>query len=120
MARCDKEIAQELRRNQQAIETVLGQVVSRASYKLISRLIAEGADVHERQRFDFFHSRNGTALHVGSYYWNTTGIRALLDGCGREMSLAEMVSVRDGDGRLGALTAFMKASFLRRRFPPVW
>jgi chitinase len=31
------------------METTLGQAASRASYQLVSRLIAEGADVHARQ-----------------------------------------------------------------------
>jgi chitinase len=85
------------------IETALGQAASRASYQLISRLIAEGADVHARQYdWDNTHlSDTGevTALHIASGYWNLQGIKALLDNCG-ELKPADMVSMRDGGGHI--------------------
>ncbi|EED13306.1 conserved hypothetical protein [Talaromyces stipitatus ATCC 10500] len=83
--------------------TALGRAVSRASYKLASRLIAEGADVHARQYGWGGHPvtavREVTALHVASGYWNVQGIKALLDNCG-EVKPADMVSMRDTAGRI--------------------
>ncbi|OBT75150.1 hypothetical protein VF21_05488 [Pseudogymnoascus sp. 05NY08] len=74
----------------QPLETVLGRAVSRGSYELVRRLLDEGADVHARQLFFCNGSGAGfggseifafdvTALHLGSFYWNAEGIRALLD-----------------------------------------
>ncbi|KAH8696474.1 ankyrin repeat-containing domain protein [Talaromyces proteolyticus] len=87
------------------LKTVLGQAVSRASYKLLSRLIAEGADVHTRQYgmgdFSGYGSaQEVTALHIGSSYWNSEGVQALIQHRGREIDVAEMVSVSDSNGCL--------------------
>lgn len=85
------------------IETALGNVIKYASYNLLSRFIANGADVHARQWSHHYDFGDGdqqvTALHLGSGYWNLEGIQALLDYRG-EIDLAEMVSMRDGRGRL--------------------
>lgn len=85
------------------METALGNVIKHGSYNLLSRLIANGADVHARQWAvpnEFGDDdQEVTALHLGSLYWNIEGIQTLLDNRG-EIDLADMVSVRDGHGRL--------------------
>lgn len=87
----------------QVIETVLGHAITRASAKLIPRLIAEGADVHARQWWGdytaLYDAEQATALHIGSLYWNLEGIQVLLHNHG-EIDHAEMVSARDSRGRL--------------------
>lgn len=98
-----KEELRKLPQSQQPIVTVLGQAVSRASHELISRLIAEGADVHQRQAIEsnrVFCIMDITALHIGSGYWNAAGIKALFDNCGGEVSPAEMALVQDQAKRL--------------------
>ncbi|KAE8132407.1 ankyrin repeat-containing domain protein [Aspergillus pseudotamarii] len=83
--------------------TVLSLAISRASYKLVKRLIEQGANVHAKQehvdaRFGFKTDlRDVTALHYGSIYWNIEGVRALLDHPGNA-KIADMVSVRDTIG----------------------
>ncbi|KUL86304.1 hypothetical protein ZTR_08592 [Talaromyces verruculosus] len=87
--------------------TVLGAAITHASYKLVSRLIAEGAEVHARQRWwdlinptSLIHYSLGvTALHIASLFWNLEGIHALVDHRG-DISMAEMVSNADSHGRL--------------------
>lgn len=95
-------------------ETALGQAVSRASYRLISRLIAEGADIHARQyncsNYPVFNIRDVTALHIASGYWNVQGIKALLDNCG-EANPADMVTVRDAAGHIPLHWAAHNISF---------
>lgn len=85
------------------METALGNVIKHGSYKLLSRLISNGADVHSRQWAVPNEFGEGdqevTALHLGSGYFNLEGIQALLDNRG-EMDLADMVSMSDGHGRL--------------------
>lgn len=106
----------------QPLSTVLGRAVSRASYKLVSRLLDEGADVHARQQFicnvsgasfggcEIF-AFDVTALHLGSFYWNAEGIRALLDyrrsssnvhdlERENEQNSADLLTCRDSSGRL--------------------
>ncbi|KAE8150988.1 hypothetical protein BDV25DRAFT_129159 [Aspergillus avenaceus] len=95
----------------QPLYTVLSRTAARGSYNLLKRLINEGADVHARvEHFDdsvgcavFQRSRtlprDVTALHYASIYWNAEGVKALLDHRGN-VDIAEMVSVRDGIGRL--------------------
>lgn len=85
------------------METALGQAASRASYQLLSRLIAEGANVHARQ-YNWSNDpisdvEEVTALHIASGYCNVQGIKALLDNCG-ELNPADMVSMRDAGGRI--------------------
>ncbi|GAB1201899.1 hypothetical protein APSETT445_000494 [Aspergillus pseudonomiae] len=92
----------------QASETVIGLAIAQASYQLVARLINAGADVHRRQMpLNQLNNYGGsdlprdvTALHRGSRFWNAPGIRALLDYRGSNVDIADMVSVRDSDGRL--------------------
>lgn len=87
--------------------TVLGAAITHASYKLVSRLIAEGAEIHARQIWWVSinptslirYSKGVTALHIASLFGNLEGIRALVDHRG-DMSMAEMVSNTDSHGRL--------------------
>ncbi|KAE8131505.1 hypothetical protein BDV38DRAFT_290072 [Aspergillus pseudotamarii] len=79
-----------------------------ASYQLVARLINAGADVHRRQMpLNQMNNYGGsdlprdvTALHRGGLFWNAPGIRALLDHRGSNADIADMVSIRDSDGRL--------------------
>jgi ankyrin repeat protein len=85
-------------------QTVLGAAIPHASYKMVSRLIAEGAEVHARQRWwgptnRIRDSKRVTALHIVSLFWNLEGIHALVDHRG-DVSVAEMVSNADDHGRL--------------------
>ncbi|KAE8310126.1 ankyrin repeat-containing domain protein [Aspergillus transmontanensis] len=94
----------------QPLHTVLGLAVSRAGYKLLKRLVDEGANVHTRQEclglggptFKEKHAsfRDTTALHYGSMFWNVEGVQALFDLRGTDVDTADMVSVRDSLGRL--------------------
>ncbi|KAJ5549448.1 ankyrin [Penicillium frequentans] len=94
--------------------TVLGAAIPNAGYKMVSRLIAEGAKVHACQIWldptktegewfdttDILRKRKGvTALHIASLNWNLEGIHALIDHRG-DLSVAEMVSKADENGRL--------------------
>lgn len=109
------------------IGTVLGSTISRGSYEIVSRLISEGADIHERQWGWSCYGRGEaevTALQVRCKYWNVERIKALLDNRGNEIDLAKMVSVRgslghlplhweaESTGRLKALSGVMKVSSL--------
>lgn len=92
--------------------TVLSSAVAWASYDLVKLLIDSGAEVHTKERHDYESgflnkygggpndAENVTPLHIGSYYSNTDGIRALLDHLGREVSTADMVLSRDSFGCL--------------------
>lgn len=84
--------------------SVLGAAIPNAGYKMVSRLIAEGAEVHARQRWldpieSFQKCKGVTALHIASLFWNLEGIYALMDHHG-DLSVAEMVSHADEHGRL--------------------
>ncbi|RAH47434.1 ankyrin [Aspergillus brunneoviolaceus CBS 621.78] len=86
-------------------DTVLGSVVPRASYAMVSRLIAAGADAHVVQTWydpcafgSALRCSGVTPLHIASKYWNLDAMQALLDHRGR-IELAEMVSRMDGNGR---------------------
>ncbi|RAL12807.1 ankyrin repeat domain-containing protein [Aspergillus homomorphus CBS 101889] len=86
-------------------DTVLGNMVTRASYMMVSRLIAAGADTHIVQTwYDPYAFSGGlrcagvTPLHIASRYWNLDAIQAILDHRG-QTGLAEMVSRRDDHGR---------------------
>jgi chitinase len=85
------------------LETALGNAIKHAGYNLLSRLIANGANVHAWQWAGPYHFGDGdqeaTALHIGSLSWNLEGVQALLDNRG-DTDLAEMVFVRDSRGRL--------------------
>ncbi|KAJ5167759.1 uncharacterized protein N7482_003353 [Penicillium canariense] len=85
-------------------ETVLGAAIPHASYQMVSRLIAEGADVHARQYWldqcsGIDCCEGVTALHMASFCWNIEGMQALVDHRG-EVTLAEIVSISDSVGRL--------------------
>ncbi|KAJ5797462.1 ankyrin [Penicillium pulvis] len=94
--------------------TVLGAAIPNAGYKMVSRLIAEGAEVHACQIWldptktvgewfdptNVLRKRKGvTALHIASLNWNLEGIHALIDHRG-DLSVAEMVSKTDENGRI--------------------
>jgi Ankyrin repeats (3 copies) len=95
--------------NQHISDTVLSLAISRASYGLVKRLIAEGADMHAKTRheIDFLSGhqsneivRDITLLHLGSLHANVDGIQALFDCRGDKTTLAEMVLSADSAGRL--------------------
>ncbi|KAH8696453.1 ankyrin repeat-containing domain protein [Talaromyces proteolyticus] len=91
--------------NQQVSETVLSRAISRASYGLIKRLIAEGADPHVKivQLADFGQHEQVhgvTPLHLGSLHANIDGVRALFDHRGDKATIMEMVLSSDSGGRL--------------------
>ncbi|RAK77744.1 uncharacterized protein BO72DRAFT_477043 [Aspergillus fijiensis CBS 313.89] len=86
-------------------DTVLGNVVTHASYAMVSRLIAAGSDAHVVQTWydpcafgGAFRCAGVTPLHIASKYWNLDAMQALLDHGGRT-GLAEMVLRRDDHGR---------------------
>ncbi|KAB8226683.1 ankyrin repeat-containing domain protein [Aspergillus novoparasiticus] len=86
------------------VDTVLGQAITRASYALVNRLIDAGADIHETEEyFEMLEGRDVvrdvTKLHIASGFWNTEGIRALLDHLG-DQDFISMISCRDSEGRL--------------------
>ncbi|GAD93570.1 conserved hypothetical protein [Paecilomyces variotii No. 5] len=89
-------------------DTVLSLAISRASYDLVKRLIAEGADAHARtmHQIDLFSRQSGeivqdvTPLHLGSLHANFNGIQALFDHRDDKATVAEMVLTSDSTGRL--------------------
>lgn len=96
---------------QQPLDTVLGLAISWASYELVTRLIAEGAEVHAQQEYcvygnggggfgDWDVARDVTALHLGSLSWSVEGIQALLDHRDSDIDISDMVSMRDSAGRV--------------------
>ncbi|KAH8690225.1 ankyrin repeat-containing domain protein [Talaromyces proteolyticus] len=89
--------------------TVLSLAISRASYDLVKRLIAEGADMHATtvHWINFFSSQpedeiahGVTPLHLGSLHANLDGVQALFDHRGDKATVAEMVLFSDSAGRL--------------------
>ncbi|KGO45811.1 hypothetical protein PEX1_063430 [Penicillium expansum] len=88
----------------EVVSTVLGAVIPHASYQMVSRLIAEGADVHAHQMWNTGSESIGweekaTSLHIAALHWNLDGIQALADNLG-DVGIAEMASTPDGSGRL--------------------
>jgi hypothetical protein len=84
------------------VDTVLGAAASHANYKLASRLVAEGPDIHARQQWHELAEgdvENVTALHIASGSWNLEFIQALVENYG-DGELAEAVTVADSRGRL--------------------
>ncbi|PWY73015.1 ankyrin [Aspergillus heteromorphus CBS 117.55] len=84
-------------------DTVLSAAISSASYNMVSRIIAEGADVHARQTwFNQFGSiedaEQVTVTHIASMFWNLEGLKALADHCGA--GFADMLSASDSGGRI--------------------
>ncbi|RWQ96861.1 ankyrin repeat-containing domain protein [Paecilomyces variotii] len=93
----------------QILDTVLSLAISRASYGLVKRLIAEGADVHVKtmHQIELFSRQSGeeivqdvTPLHLGSLHANFHGVQALFDHRGDKATVAEMVLASDSAGRL--------------------
>lgn len=86
-------------------DTVLCAGIPHAGYQLVSRLIAEGADIHAQLQSWYNpdggipYSERVTALHVASLFSNLDGIQALMDHHGN-VKLADMVSITDETGRL--------------------
>ncbi|KIN09101.1 hypothetical protein OIDMADRAFT_111204 [Oidiodendron maius Zn] len=88
-------------------DTVLTLAISRASSKLVKRLIDEGADVHTKKMHFLNDGSFGgldtiwdvTPLHIGSFYSNVEGIQTLLDNRGSGIYIADMVSCCDSFGR---------------------
>ncbi|ROW08722.1 hypothetical protein VPNG_06418 [Cytospora leucostoma] len=90
--------------------TVLTLAIPEVSAYIVGRLIDEGADVHakvsdadpdhgSRYYGPLYMARDATALHLGSYYFNTEAIQVLFDKQGGEVSVADMASYRDDFGR---------------------
>lgn len=93
----------------QISDTVLSLAISRASYGLVKRLIADGADAHAKimHQIDLFSHQSGeeivqdvTPLHLGSLHANFYGIQALFDHRGDKATVGEMVLASDSAGRL--------------------
>ncbi|RAO73599.1 uncharacterized protein BHQ10_009611 [Talaromyces amestolkiae] len=87
---------------QHRIQRLLGQIVSRGSYELVSRLIIDSAEIHKRQELRYNQTvQHVTPLHIASGFWNIPAIQALFDHSDRSgVGFSEMVSVSDHDGRL--------------------
>lgn len=89
--------------------TVLGVAVPYASSKMVSRLIAEGAQVHARQNWTdkkawnrpdrIQNAERVTALHIASFFGNLQAIHTLMDHHG-DISVAAMVFNTDEYGRI--------------------
>ncbi|KAJ5897732.1 ankyrin [Penicillium tannophilum] len=82
--------------------TVLAAVIGHASYQMVSRLIAEGADIYARLEGWHDHipiSEDGlvTAMHIAGIYCNLEGMQALIDHPG-ESSAADLVAIVDSAG----------------------
>ncbi|KAJ5722976.1 ankyrin [Penicillium malachiteum] len=100
--------------------TVLAAAISHASYKIVSRLIAEGADVHARESWSEYstygrpdrprNSKGLTALHIASLFRNVEGIQALMDHCG-DKTLVEMCSIEDNNGQIPLHWALLGAIY---------
>jgi chitinase len=95
--------------NKHISDTVLSRAISRASYGLVKRLVAEGADVHVQimQNISLFTGQpeaetvqGVTPLHLGSLHANINGIQALFDLRGDKATVSEMVLSKDSAGRL--------------------
>ncbi|KAJ5939289.1 ankyrin [Penicillium verhagenii] len=107
-------------------QTVLGAAIPYASYNMVSRLIAGGAQVHARQHWDEYplgdpyriiNGKGVTALHIASLYSNLEGIRALTDHrC--NASVSEMVSSADDHGRIPLHWALLGITIKGRSYYP--
>ncbi|KAJ0120038.1 hypothetical protein J7T55_000891 [Diaporthe amygdali] len=92
-------------------ETVLSRAITGASSALVKRLIDQGADAYAKTTYDFFDgslyggfgpdtiTRDVSPLHMGSLYFNTAGVRVLLNHA-RATGGVDMVKVPDSHGRL--------------------
>ncbi|KAJ5946870.1 ankyrin [Penicillium verhagenii] len=107
-------------------QTVLGAAIPYASYDIVSRLIAGGAQVHARQHWDesplgephrIINGKGVTALHIASLYSNLEGIRALTDHrC--NASVSEIVSSADDHGRIPLHCALLGITNKDRSYNP--
>lgn len=104
----------------QPYDTVLGLAICRGGSALVRRLIDSGADIYMKHHCVYWRVgchgfgrkkspvRDVTALHLGSWYWNADGIRALLEhhteysqgGGAICHEVEDLISFRDSDGRL--------------------
>ncbi|KAJ5766584.1 uncharacterized protein N7511_004200 [Penicillium nucicola] len=86
---------------------VAGTIASRHKKRdqlMVSRLIAEGADIYARQKWS---NNNGvrlsgdqvTVLHIAAHFWNLEGMKVLADNLG-QAGFAAMSSMTDDAGRL--------------------
>ncbi|CAG8114636.1 unnamed protein product [Penicillium salamii] len=86
------------------VYTVLGAAIPHASYRMVSRLIAEGADVQVSQNWSIDSESIGcglgvTVLHIAALYWNLDGIQALAGNLG-EVGFTKLASTPDDSGQL--------------------
>lgn len=93
----------QLRTERLLYNTVLAAVIGHASYEMVPRLIAEGADIYARLEGWHDHipiSEDGlvTAMHIASIYCNLEAMQALIDHPG-ESSAANLVAIVDSAGR---------------------
>ncbi|KAJ5746765.1 hypothetical protein N7520_011947 [Penicillium odoratum] len=84
-------------------DTVLAAAIPHASYQMVPRLIAEGADIYARPegwhgRMPICKGGRVTAMHIASIYWNLEGMQALIDHPG-EPGAAKMVAIVDDAGQ---------------------
>jgi ankyrin repeat protein len=96
---------------------VLGAAAAMGSYKLASRIIAEGADLHAKQTwYDTWEGNieNVTALHIASGSWNLAFVQTLLERYGAD-EFARAVSASDSRGRLPLHWALLNLSDTFRR-----
>ncbi|KAL6400012.1 hypothetical protein AUP68_17426 [Ilyonectria robusta] len=100
---CARDVVLRPQLGAQPEDTVLTMAISRASAKIVKRLLSEGADMHAKTMHDGFSSfgedliTDCTALHFGSQYCNVDGIRTLIE---HSDSASCMASCRDSFGRL--------------------
>ncbi|KAJ5139641.1 hypothetical protein N7448_003049 [Penicillium atrosanguineum] len=100
------------------LKTVLGAAAPHASYRLASRLIAEGADIHAQQEWYVLGEgdvKKVTALHIASGSWNLEFIQALVENYS-DGELAKAVTVADSEGWLPLHWALfsLRNSFIQR------
>ncbi|KAH8803029.1 ankyrin repeat-containing domain protein [Xylogone sp. PMI_703] len=92
----------------QPSDTVLSLAISRASPRLMKRLILEGADVNAKTMHTPYINFLGrsdsiwdiTLLHISTFYLNIEGIQTLFDYQNNDIDIANMISCHDSSGRL--------------------
>ncbi|KAF7554801.1 hypothetical protein G7Z17_g2643 [Cylindrodendrum hubeiense] len=100
---CARDVLLRPHLGEQPEDTVLTLAISRASAKMVKRLLSEGADMHTKTmhfgfpNFEEEFITDATALHFGSQYCNIDGIRVLIE---QSDNAADMVACRDSFGRL--------------------
>jgi hypothetical protein len=78
-------------------DTILDLLIPQSSPSLTLRLIRGGANVHAKtdygyQHFFFHHVSDVTPTHIGSFYANIDGLRALAVKRGSGVAVADMLS----------------------------